>query len=170
MMSNFRYLKILFSPFKLFKLKWYVGKIAIGTPYFLPRKWINHPTKKGYQTAIPRKIGFDFVSLGWKTKYDSIRYESAPLVSFVFFKWQIAVVVNAPISIGDHYWECWLAYEYYTDKTKSKAERIAQAREEHPQIWRTTNNGEEYVTNYWNDVLKKRWLIPSKKQNRGLTS
>lgn len=38
------WIKIINSPFKLFKLKWYIGKIAIGVPYFFPRKWVklNH--------------------------------------------------------------------------------------------------------------------------------
>ena len=77
-----------FSPFKPFKLKWYCGKIAVGTPYFYPRRWITNPDKPGYQTAVDKKIGFDFVGLGWKTKFESYRFESAPLISFVFFKWQ----------------------------------------------------------------------------------
>ena len=31
---------------KSFKLKWYIGKIAIGTPYFFPRKWIDLTEKE----------------------------------------------------------------------------------------------------------------------------
>ena len=39
--KQFVFLKALNSPFKPFKLKWYIGKIAIGTPYFFPRKWVD---------------------------------------------------------------------------------------------------------------------------------
>lgn len=43
---KFRFLKALNSPFKPFKLKWYIGKVAIGTPYFFPRKWIKNKDKQ----------------------------------------------------------------------------------------------------------------------------
>ena len=29
------------SPFKAPKLKWYCGKVALGTPYFFPRTWVK---------------------------------------------------------------------------------------------------------------------------------
>ena len=38
---QFIFLKALNSPFKPFKLKWYIGKISIGSPYFFPRKWVD---------------------------------------------------------------------------------------------------------------------------------
>ena len=162
-MKNFRYLKAFFSPFKPLKLKFYAGKIAIGTPYFYPRRWVKATPKlahesamkeikgikdfnarnehNGYQQSVPdyktaydramkcrfpvpKKIGFDFVDLGWKTKWshEDIRFEWAPLWSFVFWKWQIAIIFKAPEM--SHYWESWLYYELHTDKSKSKKERI----------------------------------------------
>ena len=151
-MKKFTYLKALNSPFKRFTLKWYWGKIAIGTPYFLPRRWIKNKDKPGYKKAIPRKIGFDIVSLGWKTKWDDFRFEWAPLISFVFFKWQIAITVVAPEE--DHYWECWLYYELKTDKTKSPTERIAQCRKEYPQIWTRHNEGKDERIDMYDVVLK----------------
>ncbi len=45
---NFNWIKVFNSPFIRPKLKLYFGKIQHGTPYFLPRKWVKHPTKKGY--------------------------------------------------------------------------------------------------------------------------
>ena len=38
---NLLFLKVLNSPFKGLKLKWYFGEIKHGTPYFLPRKWVK---------------------------------------------------------------------------------------------------------------------------------
>lgn len=69
--------------------------------------------------AIPKKIGFDFVGLGFKTKWSDTdyRFEWNPLVSFVFFGLQLAVIVTPPEQ--HHYWEAWLYYENNTDKTKS---------------------------------------------------
>jgi hypothetical protein len=62
-MKTFSYLKALWSPFHPFKLKWYCGKIAIGTPYFLPRKTIKDPDKPGWLKFVPRRFGFDVIRL-----------------------------------------------------------------------------------------------------------
>ena len=189
------YLRAYNSPFKPLKLKWYCGKIAIGTPYFFPRKWVkgtpalaikaavkrsrenrqwnkNNPTYQrkekpfrelyeemlNYSYPVPKKIGFDFVSLGWKTKWDSYRHEWNPLISFVFFKWQIAVMMIP--DHDSHYWESWLYYTRETDKSNTIAERIAQCRKEAPQIWtRHNGDGTKETTNYYNLILKKKWQI-----------
>ena len=89
-MKNFTYLKSFFSPFKTPKIKFYIGKIKHGTPYFYPRKWINDKERPGFLKAVPKKIGFDFVDLGWKTKWTETdyRFEWGPLWSFVFFNYK----------------------------------------------------------------------------------
>ncbi len=146
------------SPFKRVKMKWYLGKTAIGTPYFLPRKWKKNKEKPGYLIAYTKKIGFDFVSLGWKTKWDltDFRFEWAPIWSFVFFGWQIAIVFRAPEQ--EHYWECWLYYTLATDKSKSVKERVAQAREAFPCKWKTYRDGVESSVCYWDLILKDKFL------------
>lgn len=100
------------SLFKSLKCKWYFGKIAIGTPLFFPRNWrkvttdeaiiratesINNSVlikksfeewveyHKQYPIATPKKIGFDFRDIMWKTKYNLYRFEYNPVLSFVFF-------------------------------------------------------------------------------------
>jgi hypothetical protein len=190
--NDFDFLRTYNSPFKPLKLNWYFGKVAIGTPYFFPRKWvkgtpklaINNAIKKNRETrdwnkrnpdyprkvkafremyesclshsyAVPKKIGFDFVRLGWKTKYDDYRFEWSPLISFVFFKWQIAVTFVAPHA--DHYWESWL---YYTRETKGTTkQRIAQCRKEAPQKWTThESDGTRRTTDYYDLILKTKWL------------
>lgn len=123
MQNNLQWIKVYFSPFKFFLPRLYIGKINIGTPYFYPRKWvkytekdcikhakkdINNPSSifynksinevkkyyKGYSKSINKIIGFDFVSLGYKTKWNDwdIRFEWSPIWSFVFFKWQKALL------------------------------------------------------------------------------
>jgi hypothetical protein len=190
--NDFDFLRAYISPFKAPKLKWYFGKVAIGTPYFLPRKWvkgtpklaINNAIKKNRETrewnkknpdyprkmkpfremyeeclsysyAVPKKIGFDIVRLGWKTKWDYYRHEWNPLISFVFFKWQIALMFIP--DHDSHYWESWL---YYTRETKGTTkQRIAQCRKEAPQKWTTTeSDGTRRTIDYYNKILKKRWL------------
>lgn len=164
-MKKFTYLKAFCSPFKKPKFKWYVGKVSIGTPYFYPRRWVNDPEESGHQKAVDKKIGFDFVGLGWKIKFDRYIFEYAPLISFVFFKWQIAVIVKAEEQ--DHYWECWLAYELDTDHSLTKRERLDLAMKRHPCVWKRSSGGVSTVTNYWNKVLKSKWTSEVKPHNHG---
>jgi len=158
-MNKLSFLKALFSPFKPFKLKWYCGKIAIGTPYFYPRVWVKDTENPKYMKSIPKKIGFDFVGLGWKTKWtdSDYRFEWSPVWSFVFFKWQIAVIVNAPEQY--HYWEAWLYYENNTDKSLSQEERIKQCIKEFPLSFKVSNYGSSnsMSVNYYYYILKNKY-------------
>ena len=154
--NKFDYLRTYNSPFKPLKIVWYFGKIAIGTPYFFPRRWVDSKINPGYLTPVPKKSGFDFVSLGWKTKYDNYRFEWSPLVSFVFLKWQVAVTFVAPEA--DHYWECWLYYTRETDKKKSVEERIAQCRKFAPCTWSRHTDGETSVIDYYDIILKDKYV------------
>lgn len=153
-----KFLKTYFSPFKPLKMKWYIGKIAVGTPYFYPRRTVKDKDKIGYYKFVPKKIGFDFVDLGWKIKWsaEDYRFEWSPVWSFVFFKWQVAITFIAPHM--DHYWECWLYYENNTDKSKSTYERLMQARNEFPCIWTRCVDGVDEEVCYWNKILKDKWL------------
>ena len=150
--EEFKWLKVLNSPFKPFTVKWYVGKTQVGTPYFLPRKWVN-------RKPVPLKVGFSYCGLGWKTKWSStdFRYEWGPVLSFVFFGYQIALMVGQ--KDVSHYWEAWLYYEYATDKTKSKRERIEQCRKKAPQTWTRHISGANSVTiDYYQLILKSKYL------------
>lgn len=194
MKSKLDFIKTLWSPFKPFKLKWYIGKTTIGTPYFFPRKWVKatpelarkatldyiereemynklnpnyarkiRPYDEVYKEnmrctyPVPKKIGFDFVGLGWKTKWDDYRFEWSPRISFVFFGYQIAITIVAPEC--DQYWEAWLYYDRNTDKSKSKKERIEQCRKEYPQTYKRWEKGkEEQIIDYYDLILRKKYL------------
>jgi hypothetical protein len=109
--------------------------------------------------AVPKKIGFDFVGLGWKTKWTDTdyRFEWSPVISFVFFGYQIAATVVVPKS--SHYWEAWLYYENDTDKTKSALERIEQCKKDFPLIYKVSQYGkEETIVNYYETILRKKYL------------
>ena len=192
--KKFKFLKVYNSPFKPIIPKLYIGKVAVGTPYFLPRNWVKatperahkavldyiareesynkmnpdyarkirpydevFKEKMGYDYAVDKKVGFDFVGLGWKTKWEwnDYRFEWNPVWSFVFFKWQIALIF-APKEDENHYWECWLAYSRDTDKTKSTKERIEQAKKDFPCIWSSYKDGVKTTICYWDKVLKKK--------------
>lgn len=139
---KFDYIGVFNSPFVRPKFKWYFGKIALGVPYFLPRK----------------KFGFDVVGLGWKTKWSDTdyRFEWGPIASFVFLKWQIAVSLQVPDT--DSYWEAWLYYNHNTDKTKSQRERIEQCKKEYSRKYigysKTDGN---YTRNAYNEILKEEY-------------
>lgn len=185
-LEKFDFLKVYNSPFKPIIPYLYIGRVAIGTPIFLPRVWKLYTKQEAIDATIKelknnlnaekigfdklfydysrrsksvlKKIGFDFVGHGWKTKWTSTdyRHEWNPVWSFVFFKWQIALIFN-PIE-AYHYWECWLYYSRNTDKTKSTYERLIQARKEFPCTWASTKNGVETKTCYWDVILKDKWI------------
>ena len=160
-MNKFLYLKSFISPFKRPKLNFYFGDIKIGTPYFLPRRWVKCTTGR---KSIPKKFGFDFVSLGWKTKFGEYRFEWRPLISFVIFNKQFVVSFEAPHQ--DHYWEAWLAYELDTDKSKNKKERIKYLIENYPMNWTITKNGVTESVNYYTEILKEKYKPLSKDELR----
>lgn len=192
-MNRFTFLKAYFSPFIRPKLKLYVGKIAYGTPYFFPRKWVKATPERankavqdyikreeGYNKMNPKyariirpynevflqkmnctypvtkKIGLDFVGLGWKTKWSSTdyRHEWNPMWSFVFFKWQICLFFVVPHDY--HYWTSWLFYELNTDKKQSQQKRIQHCIKEFPQIWKRYSHEKEVTTNYYDLILKQK--------------
>jgi hypothetical protein len=108
---------------------------------------------------VPIKVGFSSCGLGWKTKWSEydIRHEWNPVLSFVFFGYQIALTVYN--EHGSHYWESWIAYEYLSDKTKTKMERIEFCREKCPQTWtRHEKDGTKTTTDYYDLILKKKYL------------
>lgn len=141
------------TPFKAFWPKFYIGRVKVGTPYFLPRVCRDNPDKPGYMTARPRRIGFDFVGLGWKTKWksDNYRHEWNPVYSFVFFGLQIALILRPPHET--HYWECFL---YYALRTEGK-DRVSKCREGFPCTWiRGTGESKESV-DYYELILKDKY-------------
>ena len=192
--KDLEWVKVYFSPFKPIIPKLYIGKVAIGVPYFYPRVWVKATPKLALEATlkhikntnewneknpnyprrvktfsevyddkmdgsypVPKKIGFNFVPLGWKTKFDSYRHEWNPIWSFVFFKWQIALIFAPKHDI--HYWECWLYYSRETNKTKSTKERIKEAKEEYCCVWSSTKDGVDIKTNYWDLILKKKYFL-----------
>jgi hypothetical protein len=114
---------------------------------------------KNYSFPVPLTVGFSYCGLGYKTKWTStdFRYEWGPVLSFVFFGYQIALMIGQ--KDVSHYWEAWLYYEYATDKTKSKRERIEQCRKEFSQTWTSHKHDEEPVTtDYYTKILKSKYL------------
>jgi len=194
-LQDLKWLKVLNSPFKPFHVRFYAGKTQIGTPYFLPRKWVKatpelqtkaaldkiksekrwnesnpkyareiksfdelYKEYKGYSFPVPLKVGFSYCGLGYKTKWTNtdFRYEWGPVLSFVFFGYQVALMVGQ--KDVSHYWEAWLYYEKATDKTKSKRERIEQCRKEFSQTWTVSSMGKEEVVDYYQRILKTKYL------------
>ena len=192
-------MKILGTPFKTPQVSFYFGKIAVGTPYFLPRVWRRltdeeveeeiakeitriseayRKAGKGFKKftveevdnlrtrfsrtrrARPRKFGFDIVGMGWKTKFDYYRHEWNPGISFVAFNRQINLTFGLK---GDYshnmcYWEAFLYYDQETDKTKTKEQRLLDTMEQYSATWISRKDGVETKTNYYNHILKDKYL------------
>jgi hypothetical protein len=178
-------LKTYFSPFKPLKINFYFGKTAIGVPIYFPRiwrklnskeilikanksfyndnllgksfdEWVEH--HKSYKIAVSKKVGFDFRDFFWKTKWerDDYRFEFNAVWSFVFFGWQIALTFYSPYS--NHYFECFLAYHFETDKKLSVSERLNDCIKRYPCSW-TKHNGEKKETvDYWKFIIKQKYL------------
>ena len=67
------------------------------------------------------KVFFKCTGLGWKSKYDSYRFEWPPYILFRFFKWQIRFVVGPTELVSpDIYWESILEATDKTDKRSFK--------------------------------------------------
>ena len=47
-----KWLKVLNSPFKPFKVSLYMGKTRLGIPYFLPRKWVKATNRRATEAAL----------------------------------------------------------------------------------------------------------------------
>ena len=151
---NLSFLGVLNSPFRGLKLKWYFGDIEHGTPYFLPRKWVkNKPVPIKY-------FGFNFTTLGWKTKWEDYRFEWSPSISLVIFGKQLFIEIVPNIKTDDSiiamdcYWEAWLNYKYKLYKTKSIKERIEELQKVYSCTW---GNEEKGYTNYYPIILKNKY-------------
>ena len=160
-MKKVKWINILNSPFVRPRVNIYIGKIAVGTPYFFPRRTVKDPDKPGYLKFVPRRFGFDFVALGFKTKWTNTdyRFEWSPIWSFVFWKWQIAVTCTGPrgeVGSNDAYWESWL---YYTNDTKGTTEeRVAQCKKDYPKRSTIYRQGQEpREVDYYDSILKRKY-------------
>lgn len=196
---------LLNSPFKLPKIKWYFGKIAVGTPYFLPRKsvkltkeeikenWdklqekiskaeinadivIKQEKLKNWELYYKNErrnarkfkpikyFGFNWVYLGWKTKWDEFRHEWNPGFSLVLFGKQLAAhIIPYPEERGaleSSYWEALLTYLYETDKNADKITRCKQMISKYNCTWRGNNISTNYYTIFLKDKYQK-YLDPA---------
>jgi hypothetical protein len=91
-------------------------------------KYINLPIVRRNKDKIISFMGNDYflswgspisytkVSLGWKDKFDTPRFEWGPSRTFYFFKWQICVFYK-PENITSNistYWEMYLWWKHYS--------------------------------------------------------
>lgn len=133
--------------FKKPKKKYYFGKIIHGCPYFMPinfdrnivtirkikgpadapmvrrsKDWIIELFNRYYWIQIGWPIYFKNLSLGWKDKYDTPRYEWCPAYYLYFFRWQFCIFWTSPTGERtDLYYEQMLWCEHYCDGDIDKA-------------------------------------------------
>lgn len=85
--------------------------------------WIVKLLKQYYYISIGTPIRIYWHGLGWKSKWDSPRYEWAPAFYIFFFKWQFCIWWNAPDNNNDLYYEMILWWLNYSDKDIDKAKK-----------------------------------------------
>ena len=130
--------------------------------------WTNHYIKNYTKPVQIKYFGFNFTTLGWKTKWDSYRFEWSPSISLVLFGKQLFIEILPNIKTDDStiaidcYWEAWLNYKYKTDKSKSVEKRLEELQKEYSCSW---GNKEKGYTNYYPIILKNKYhyLIPENK-------
>ena len=49
---NFEWMRVYFSPFKPIIPRFYLGKTKIGTPMFLPRKWVKATPERAHKAVL----------------------------------------------------------------------------------------------------------------------
>jgi hypothetical protein len=77
---RFNWMRVYFSPFKPIIPKLYIGKVAIGTPYFLPRKFRRYTAQEAIDAVIKelnekpqsRKIGFEKLYYDYSRRNKSV--------------------------------------------------------------------------------------------------
>ena len=50
-LRSFEWMKVYFSPFKPIIPKLYLGKVAIGCPWFLPRRWVKATPERAHKAT-----------------------------------------------------------------------------------------------------------------------
>lgn len=187
---NFGYLNIFFTPLKAPRLKFYFGEVAIGLPYSLPVKLrkltieeqerevkkylLKNPRTTTLEKAIkyaseikkraPVRFSFDLCSLGWKTKFNQIRFEWDPVISITLFGKQLAITICSPSLskvqvVEDVYWETYLYYVYRTDKRTSAKDRLNEVFKQYSGTWVSYDVETNTTTSkcHFYDVLKKKY-------------
>ena len=125
--------------------------------------WIKNYAKTHTKTVPIKYFGFDYTTLGWKTKWDDYRFEWSPSISIVIFGKQLFITILPKMDKEpgdttvrlDSYWEAYLTYKYKTDKSKSKQERLKQTMKLYSCTW---GNEEMGYTNYYPLILKNKYI------------
>ena len=124
------------------------------------KQWIKYYTKNFTKPVQIKYFGFNFTTLGWKTKFKDYRFEWSPSISIVLFGKQLFIEIVPNIKTDDStiaidcYWEAWLNYKYKTDKSKSVKERVAELQKIYSCTW---GNKEKGYTNYYPIILKNKY-------------
>lgn len=88
------------------------------------KNWIIKSFNNYYWLSIGLPFAIKKVSLGWKWKYDDIRYEWSPSFQIYFFYWQFCIFWESPdISVSSCTY-----YEMYLNYKKKYHENIEEAK------------------------------------------
>ena len=185
--QNFFFLKAFVGPFKLPKVKFYFGKIEVGTPYFLPRKWVKFSHKDCVAKAEKYKekcrAHSVIMRVDWsKPEYYKNHMKPVPVKwlwldvlglgwktkwSSIDYRFETAPLISLVIfgkqlciyvKAPDEL-HYWEAFLFYylSAKGKNRKEKLEYCITQFPNTWICYKNGEEVKTNYYFSILKKKY-------------
>lgn len=136
------------------------------------KTWLDNQ-HESHKFVQAKWFKFDYVRLGWKTKWDEYRFEWNPGFSLVLFNKQLNVIFKPDMpttfDFDDVYWEGWLTYNFETDKKKPVHDRLIEFFNKYGAIWKRTNElGKEEDVDYMYEILKPNyhWLYSKWKTER----
>lgn len=109
---------------------------------------------------LPSWMRFHIINLdlGWKTKWDSYRYEFPPQFTIIAFGLSLSLTLHCPIhneyACDDHYWESILNH-LYKNKSGSLKETV-----EETGIWRMLAKDEDEDIHYF--AVRPEYIVPNK--------
>lgn len=148
---KFNWVRVYKSPFKPPRIKFYLGKVRVGFPYFLPRRLNKN------RNFVKKKIGFSACGLGYKTKWtpSDYRFEWQPCYGFVFYKLQFCIwFIKDPQE-----WESWLLYRHFRRRGLSNLDALVKTRETNPNVWVSYKDGAQEKTDWFLKSLKNRFKV-----------
>ena len=110
---------------------------------------------------VDKKFSFDFVPLGYKTKWSETdyRFEWSPRLSIVAFGYQLAITWAAPIG-SVYYWEAFLLYNNHIKHLPNKTvkEKVKMCRELFPLSFTEYKKDSKRTFDEYDVILKKKYL------------
>ena len=130
------------SPFVRPTIRFYIGRKAMGVPFYYPRK----------------KVSLDYSWITFKTKWSETdyRFERPPFISLVFYNFQMYLWLDNNNAF--EYFQAWLYYYNDTDHDDTVERRLKDTIKNFPLTYIRYGAGDtREKIDYYELILKKKW-------------